>query len=306
MKLAVVTINCNDVLSVNARRSYQAAAERWKAGYVELTEKDKPADMHPILWKLKIFDCVPADRLFWVDGSDTIIRADAPSPFDLCPPSHLGAVKDAQLRKPNYGDILAQQTSEWAAFNEVLNEPIPFYEDYINSGIMVLTRSIHQKAFDCAYKDRLRVGDRVAWQDQTAINFSAIRDNLPIQLMDETWNYMHPEQVGHWDYMEHYIYHFAGSPMRKTIIPDLDWKRRKPRIARRVKVTTSERTSLRAVVRRMSFLGWPFRYLYWWLSLPQRINRAQDRMMDIERRIGDVDMRLAELSRKASEGKAAE
>jgi hypothetical protein len=276
MSRAVVTINCNDVLSDNARRSFQAAAARWDADYVELTEEHKPAEMHPIMMKLMLFELVPAERIFWIDGSDAIIRDDAPSPFAACPATHLGVVKDAQPRKPDYYPLVAQQKREWSVFNNVLNESLPFEKDYFNAGVMVLTRSSHARMCERAYADKVRVSDRVEWIDQTALNFAAARDHTRILLMDETWNYMHPEQVGHWDYMEHCVYHFAGSPERRTVIPKLDWRMSPADAPQR------EPRRMRELVRKVSVFSRPLRFLYWWLKLPIRVIRTRNRPADID------------------------
>ena len=298
MKPAVVTINCNDVLSDNARQSFRAAADRWGADYVELTEEHKPPEMHPMLVKLKLFDLVPAERIFYIDGADAIIRADAPSPFAVCPPSYLGVVKNAHRREPNYCDIVAQERAEWSVFNAMLNESLPHEENYFNAGVMIMTRSSHAALSSRAFEDKTLVGDRVAWIDQTPLNFAAARARTPILLLDETWNYTHPEQMGHWDFMEHYVYHFAGAPERKTVIPSLDWRmpptddlrrRRKPEPSPVRKIRFGR---LREFVRRLPGVNRPARYLYRWLTLPQRVSQANDWLMDIERRLNRIERRL--------------
>ena len=49
---------------------------------------------------------------------------------------------------------------------------------------------------------------------------------VPILLMDATWNYTQPEDIGHWNGMERFVYHFAGSPSRGMVLPTLDWQAR--------------------------------------------------------------------------------
>ena len=95
-KRALVTINVGGVLCANARRSFEAAAARWKADYVELNAPCTPAAPWPTFLKLELFRLCAADRAFYIDGGDAIIRSDAPSPFDLCPPTHLGAVRNVR------------------------------------------------------------------------------------------------------------------------------------------------------------------------------------------------------------------
>jgi hypothetical protein len=225
-KRAVVTINVGDVLCPNARRSFQAAAARWKADYVELTGPCTPDAPAPTFLKLEMFSRCAADRVFYIDGSDALIRSDTPSPFDFCPPTHLGAVRNAPAASPIVEDIRDQQEIECALFNHCLGTRHVF-SSYFNAGVLVLTRATHAAVLDRARRllEQLSEPRRlVRWQDQTFLNYAAVDCGVPILLMDDTWNYTHPEDLGHWDGMERFIYHLAGSPDRQTILPSLDWQ----------------------------------------------------------------------------------
>ena len=126
----------------------------------------------------------------------------------------MGAVRNGPDRAPFVEDIRDQQEIEWALFNHCLGTRY-VYTSYFNAGVLVLTRAAHAAMLDRA---RRLVGQLseprrlVRWQDQTFLNYAAVELGVPILLMDETWNYTQPENIGHWDGMERFVYHFAGSP----------------------------------------------------------------------------------------------
>jgi hypothetical protein len=223
---AFVTINVGDVLCPNARHSFEAAAARWRADYVELNTPGTSDALAPNFLKLEMFRLCAADRIFYIDGSDAIIRSDAPSPFDVCPPTHLGAIRNDPDRAPTVEAIRDQQEIEWVLYNHCLGTQHAC-ASYFNSGVLVLTRATHAGMLDRTRRlvEQLS-GPRqwVRWQDQTLLNYAAVELGLPILWMDETWNYMHCEDMGHWKGMERFVYHFAGSPGRCTVLPSLDWQ----------------------------------------------------------------------------------
>ena len=54
-KRALVTINVGEVLCPNARRSFEAAAARWEADYVELNGLATPGAPGPHFLKFELF-----------------------------------------------------------------------------------------------------------------------------------------------------------------------------------------------------------------------------------------------------------
>jgi hypothetical protein len=227
-KRALVTINVGEVLCPNARRSFEAAAARWKADYVELNGPCTPDVPTPHLFKFELFRLCAADRVFYIDGGDAVIRSDAPSPFDLCPPTHLGAVRNDTARAPNIEDIRDQQEIEWALYNHCLGTQHACAL-YFGSGVLVLTRATHAEMLDRARglgKQLKGLSRLIQWEDQTLLNYAVVDLGVPILVMDETWSYVHPEDIGHWNGMERFVYHFAGSRDRRTILPSLDWQAR--------------------------------------------------------------------------------
>ena len=230
MRRALVTVNFGNVLCANARASFEAASQRWGASYVELTENNTRAGglTEVLMLRARLFDIVDTDRVFSVDGSDVLIAASAPSPFDACPPASLGAVRNAWRRFVNYGEILGQELREWQAVNAALGKSLPRPDWFFNTGVMVLSRPAHARLMERARElvsTMEAAGNHLPWPDQTAINYAAAELGAPVCLMDETWNFVHPEQVGHWRYMEEYVYHFAGDRERRaSVLPQLPWQ----------------------------------------------------------------------------------
>jgi hypothetical protein len=228
---ALVTINVGEVLCPNARRSFEAAAARWKADYVELTGPCTPEVPAPEFLKFELFRLCAADRIFCIDGGGTIIRSDAPSPFDLCPPTRLGAVLFGTARAPNIEDFRDQQEIEWTLCNHCLDMRHAC-ASYFNSEVLVLTRTTHTGMLDRARELAWRLRgaflsiSSAYFGAQTPLNYAAVDLGVPIMLMDETWNYTFPEYIGHWNGMERFVYNFPGSPDRHTILPSLDWQAR--------------------------------------------------------------------------------
>jgi hypothetical protein len=221
-------MNVGEVLCPNAKRSFEAAAARWKADYVELNAPCTPDAPTPKIHKSEMFRLCAADRIFHIDGGDAIIRSDAPSPFDLCPPTRLGAVRNDPDGLPNVEDIRDQQEIEWTLCNHCLGTR-HVCVSYFNAGVLVLTRATHAEMLDRMRElaGQLSKPCRLdQWEDQTLMNYAAVDLGVPILLMDETWNYMHSQDIGHWNVMERFVYHFAGSPDRRTVLPSLDWQAR--------------------------------------------------------------------------------
>jgi Flp pilus assembly protein TadD len=236
-KFAVMTINVGDVLTENARQSFKAAAERWRAEYVELTaQPDAPAPRPETgatavaakFEKFELFDRCQADRIFYIDGADAIVRSDAPTPFEICPPDEVGAVLNTAPAGILYREriIACQQELEWRLFNSLQGRERAC-PDYFNTGVLVLTRASHAGMLQRARQLRealVSAGLATLWIDQTPLNYAAAELGIPICLMDETWNYMCPENFGHWRHMERLVYHFAGSFGLRGILHSLNWQ----------------------------------------------------------------------------------
>jgi hypothetical protein len=236
-KFAVMTINVGDVLTENARQSFKSAAARWRAEYVELTAQPDASAPRPKtaatnvaakFEKFELFDRCQADRVFYIDGADAIVRSDAPSPFEICPPDEVGAVLNTAPAGIPYREriIACQQELEWRLFDSLRGRQ-GACPDYFNTGVLVLTRAYHAGMLQRARQLRealVSAGLATLWIDQTPLNYAAAELGIPICVMDETWNYMCPENFGHWRNMERLVYHFAGSFGLRGILQSLNWQ----------------------------------------------------------------------------------
>ncbi len=222
MKLAVVTVNMGDFLCQNARQSFMRAASRWGAEYLEIDESNGVPGVHPYSQKLHALDLAGADRIFLIDA-DAIIRSDAPSPFDLVPPETIGAVKDINPAFSNNEEIEAIEKREWDEINHAFSKSLPMPVDYFNSGALVATARYHAPVWERA-QDINKIAN-IDWifSDQSQLNYAARELGVPITRLGYTWNRTRPELFGHWDGMEEYVYHFAGSGDRFTVLNWLSW-----------------------------------------------------------------------------------
>ncbi len=224
MKRAVVTINLGDFLCENSRSSFQAAAKRWDAEYVEFKEKDMVAGLHIFFHKFLVFHVSGADRVLYID-SDAIIRGDAPSPFDLCPPEKMGVVFNQKMPRLGSKDRETSADLEgWSLIEERLGKKLKMTGPYFNAGFMILTRKHHEKVLHRTHEIIKKYNIKMSHTDQTFFNFAARETGAVLHFMDYAWNDMHPHSHSHWDYMESYVYHFAASGDRKMVMPFLEWR----------------------------------------------------------------------------------
>jgi len=222
MKTALFVANYKDILCQNVRESFQHAAARWGAEYVEATRENHPVRLHPATTKLQVFDLTDADA---------IIRSDCPNPFETLPAGHFSAVGLSPRVDPG-GDILSCGNDyEWGlmlALPGVEYLPADGW-NYFNSGVMLAYRKQHQAAMDLAYSI-CRIPNTLGWIDQTPINYACKLLNVDVHWADERWNFIHGCTLGaDWMNMHAYqpgawIYHFAGEPGREGILPVVRWR----------------------------------------------------------------------------------
>ena len=294
MRLALATINLHDVLCRNARQSFEDAARRWGAEFIELTEGNMPANVHCLMGKTIIFGVAPwADRVFYVDGGDAIIRGDAPSPFDVCPPDRLGVVEDGNRAFPYWSYLVSRQRSEWRKINRRLGEAMPFTDFYFNSGVLVLTRDAHERLLKRTLELSRLLG-RTGWVDQSLLNYAVVELGVPILKMDRAWNVMQPSDAVTPLRMDGYVYHYAGIGQRHSIVPILNWRIPGPQggTARPAKLSRMSRVF--QFLRSVPVLGPALRYLYWWFSLPVKVNRLFDEVTESNHMLKGLYLRQAE------------
>ncbi len=297
MRLALATINFHDVLCRNARESYEDAARRWGAEFIELTEENMPAGIPFQMGKTIIFDFAPwADRVIYIDGGDTIIRGDAPSPFNVCPPDKLGAVEVGCTASPNWPRFLSERKGAWRRLNRRLGQAIPFTDFYFNAGVLVLTRDAHQRLLKRALELSRLLGRLVGW-DEIFLNYAVIELGVPVQMMDRTWNMQQPSDARASFWMDGCIYHYPSLGQRYSIMPVLNWRDPGPPGRAAGPAKQSRMSRLLQFLRCAPVLGPTLRYLYWWLSLPVKINRLSDQVTEVNHMLKGLYLRLGERAR---------
>ena len=223
MKYALATINFGDFLCENVRESFVDAARRWNADFVEITEQNGMPGVLPFHQKWHLFDLCDADRIAYIDA-DAIIRQDAPSPFDLCPAEDFGAVKDETIDNPFAEDLLRNMQEDHSRINAALGSDCPYPDPYFNTGLMIMTRNDHHLFLKRCVELSNRINANLTFWDQGLLNYVIARDRIRTTALERTWNHTAPYIFGHWNGMEAYVYHFAGSGDRFTVLPRISWK----------------------------------------------------------------------------------
>ena len=224
MNRIIVTANVGGrALHAESRASMQAAAERWGARFVELTEW--PIDVSardPFRAKLHMEQIIASPqvadgrecRVCWLDA-DVLIRSDAPSVFRVVPEGTLGGVANLQDGLTGVGDY-----AEWW---ELAGRDIPGADRpeldltrYINGGLMVFGYPQHATVWRMARtaltRRRRFHGQRVnPMYEQTAVNVAgAILDC--IHPLPATWNRV-GAHVWTWpaaELMDCHVFHWAN------------------------------------------------------------------------------------------------
>jgi hypothetical protein len=219
----LLTVNIGGVLCEHARQSLVAAAERWGAAYVEVTEATRRHPVRqPATLKLAAFAYTTSEAVFIVDA-DAVISARCPNPFQTLPADLLSVV-DLTPRVDPVGAILRHAEGEW---KKVSAQPLGGWP-YFNSGVMLAWREAHEAVFRQAYDLAQRQHPPLVWAEQTPLNYACQNSKVTLCLIDERWNYMRPQTLGpSWkDLAQHgiWIMHLAGDGQKYQLIPTLDWQ----------------------------------------------------------------------------------
>lgn len=220
---AIFVADTNKVMSQDTRDSVLAAAKRWEADYVEITESDAPFAHHAL--KLHAFELCDYNYLLILD-SDTIIREDAPNIFAQAPAELFCAVRNQQPHYPRAYDQnvgLARAQIEYIMERQHLGPKEVDVEwlsnNFFNSGVMVVSREHHALTFAYA----AHIFERgLQWWDQIPINVAVHRLHHRYMDLGSMWNFQFPNRL---DRMTAYIYHFAGDPGRyKKLDGEVNWR----------------------------------------------------------------------------------
>ena len=188
----------------------------------------------PVWTKDTIFELVgdKYDKIGYVD-SDTMVKWDAPSPFDQYEDEFCGVVDRSSLRW-----IL----NSIKAYSVFYPEVILDLDNYINSGVTFFTKE-HKFIFDNLkqlYLEHSSELDKIkgVGKVQTVLNYELIKNNVKVKYLDPRWNLfsIHKKNMfsHNWQLKKDptpffvtysYIWHFTGFPIEnRTQIMQQVWE----------------------------------------------------------------------------------
>jgi lipopolysaccharide biosynthesis glycosyltransferase len=229
MKRAILTINFNNALHANSRASMQASAQRWGAAFWEINETtDWRLPVAPHAYKCAAFARSEFDEILILDA-DTLVSSRCPNVFENFPGSSLHAVPNGSAR---FGDLAQVKSAEKYEVDRLMSRDprfagLPYHPGtYFNTGVLLVRREFHAAMFALAL-EVCQVDHGLGWVDQTPLNLAALKCRVPVTLLHERWNYIHPAALGPgWEDLtkqDVYIAHFAGEPGREHVIPNVKW-----------------------------------------------------------------------------------
>lgn len=214
---ALVTLNLNDYLCDNVRRSHVAAAQRWGMEYVECGEP-REGDV----FKIKHQICAALDgfeRCAWVDA-DAVIHEDCPN----WPGLH-----DDFLAVAGLTEAGAENAREHWRRVETFTGPVPFPDGtYVNGGVFAWTPSKHREVFAQTARilNGLGVWDRgtgeriphAAMLEQTVFNMVLATTPIEVGILPFDFNRTDGEPG--------FIMHLAGGDhaAKRRALELIEWK----------------------------------------------------------------------------------
>jgi hypothetical protein len=143
------------------------------------------------------------------------------------PKDCMTVVHNATQRWNEYAIIKQIEYEEWAKIEKEFG-PAPYIpEHYFNSGMMMVNKTLHTNVFKLAMQMHITCCNKnipLGWCDQSLFNWATKKLGTKMYMCDETWNFVHPEQLTDYYKMKKYIYHFAGTPNRNEEMPKIIWK----------------------------------------------------------------------------------
>lgn len=126
--------------------------------------------------------------------------------------------------------------------------------------------------------------------------------------MDPTWNMVQADDASAFVWMDSYVYHYAGTGRRYSVVPVINWRYLAPQgaAARPAKPAVRWRMfqfllSVPVLGPRMPFLyRWlslPARYLWAWFSLPIKVKRLLDQVTEVNHMLKGLYLRQGERAR---------
>ena len=241
MKLAIATLNVGGKsLHPKSRDSFLDACRRWGCEFVEFT--DPLAPIHHF-WQ-KAFAPLSLgrfDRVLQLDA-DMLIRWNAPSPFELVPPDHIGVVSSRQFTPPERDYGTAPLTAGDKAGIWISNHRDgcirhwaqrmrmrPCHDEFhLNGGFFLYSPGRHAGLFE-----KLRsVGEAASWSkwrlpEQAALSVLLANGEAQATWLPPEWNVVAARQAIRPEHstgaMNGWIYHFTGHRQRKRRIEKTSW-----------------------------------------------------------------------------------
>lgn len=215
----------------NARESFVAAAKRWRCAYSEAQEISPNiyAHFHKITFMKK--HLMSYEQVLYLDA-DMLIRADAPSPFELFAGNNVYTVRDAQegWEPARLQAFRAEITDPWltdASRLLGLSCDLTGCEDwFFNSGMFLLRPMALKDQIDQFIAAMPVPYPRPKWEQgklEQAMWNCVLKAANRIELINREWNSVEPDTSG---VMQTYIYHFTGTNWEwlRQRLPGYDWK----------------------------------------------------------------------------------
>jgi len=198
----ILILNMDDYWHPNARASVTAAANRWGCELIEVASLLGGRDFFHAKFYMGHF-CHPDGRCLWLDA-DMVVSEDCPSPFDIVPCDHFGAVLNYQ-GDTHRGVPEQYQRPSWDAAAKMLNVPLPYTDDrYINGGFIMFgpQHKMILKTLAENLHDTKGVIEQAAWSVMMAM--------VPTTYLPRTFNRVGEAAWNSGPHMTAHIYHFAN------------------------------------------------------------------------------------------------
>lgn len=196
----ILVLNIGDVWHPNAKASAQDAARRWGAELCEV--QSLLGAHHPYAAKFRLHQfATHGTQCLYLDA-DTVIRDDAPSPFELVPIGSWGAVRNHQPGM--FENHERYQGESWANACGQLGVNLPYRnEHYINAGFIMFdwTHNAYMRTLERCVVNVQGVNEQAAW--------GVMMSQLPTIYLPAAWNRVGPAVWESRRDMSAYIYHFA-------------------------------------------------------------------------------------------------
>jgi len=224
----LATINTGNFMCENVRESFQAAAKRWGAEYVEITEPFA-SGTHPFEMKLELplYPWQPGYRVFFAEG-DVLIRDDCPSPFDEVPVGMFAAAHNDQGELD--GVATNRQRIAWNAISDCLSQemghpPVPYRGMYWNTGVFMF-EAAHAGPFAAA-SELYKILKPYGADDQTILSMMIQTHLTQVHVLDRRWNCVGPivwqaaPRMPTW--ITHYAKYLRFRDGRDEVLKSIQW-----------------------------------------------------------------------------------